>query len=75
MVFAQRKVQSQKPWYLHTLFDNINLQSKGELFGRALNLRRGWYTIGKEVLPQEDKCWIFTRQASFLTGGDVLMYY
>ena len=47
-----RRVQSQKPMYLHKIVEKFCPNAKkGELFGRHHNLRTGWTTIGKEVEP------------------------
>ena len=66
IIWSERRIQSQKPNILYTFLElqfneeNIN---KIELFGRFLNLRSGWHTIGYQVLPSEQDCWIFLNRS------------
>lgn len=57
-------------WYRSSLIndDNQNINNNDEklknynfleLFGRSINVRRNWMTVGYQVLPSEDDCWIF----------------
>ena len=70
IIFGYRRLQSQKPWKVHELCeDYAKDQSYCELFGRAVNLRSRWTTIGKQVLPDENECWMFLRKPNDIEGA------
>ena len=48
-----------------------NTQQNVELFGHAANLRNKWMTIGDQVTPDDDECWIYYRDTGMVrnSGG------
>jgi len=68
---ATRKFQSQKPWKVHELMEDSIKGLNVELFGRAVNLRNKWMTIGDQVTPDDDECWIYYRDTGMVikSGG------
>ncbi len=63
ILWSSRRIQSQKPDMVYNILeDSISSSLSGkkiELCGRSLNLRSGWQTVGLQVLPEEQDCWIY----------------
>ena len=60
LIFAPRELQSQKPNVLYEYLEsNCPKGSYLECFGRSMNLRPFWVTVGHQVLPDPSLCWIF----------------
>ncbi len=68
VLFCPRQIQSQKPKFVHEVFAMNEIDNCGELFGRAINLRNRWTTIGMEVIPNDSECWIFLKNQK---GGSI----
>ena len=63
VIFAPRRLQSQKPEALYKIVEKVaNDSKKAELFGRSVNLRKDWTTFGIQVIPNEKECWIFLKE-------------
>ena len=75
-IWAERQLQSQKPNVLHKWFEEkVPEGNYCELFGRCVNLRSKWTTIGFQVIPDSNECWMFLKYFSNQnqTGGSVVL--
>ena len=56
ILWSQRRIQSQKPNKMYEILEQLvpEAKEKIELFGRYLNLREMWKTVGFQVLPDEE---------------------
>jgi N6-adenosine-specific RNA methylase IME4 len=65
VVAAMRGIQSQKPWFVHELIEQQKVGLQVEYFGRFLNFRKHWYTIGNAIVPNKNQ-WYFFRDGDML---------